>query len=136
MSGPPKFRSVEFSVVLPGGLWIFLVLVANFLARPVRDTVAVDSGIAQYLFIYTAIATFLMNPVVAIFISRWRRSVSVAVMHVLFAVILTGLWALMTFGAQDTVAKWSGFAFYVWLSVFGGSPRIFFKAHSSVSKLM
>jgi AAA family ATP:ADP antiporter len=78
-----------------------------------------QSGIesVRWLFIGTAIATLMVNPVFGWLVSRYRRLHFIAATYAFFVLSLMGFHALLVF-APGKIGVTSGQIFYVWFSVF------------------
>ena len=87
--------------------------------RPARDAIGMRGGLDAilWLFIGTAVVTLAVNPMFGWLVSKFRRTVFIAVTYLFFAGSLAGFFLLieMAPGAVGTV---SGRVFYVWYSVF------------------
>lgn len=114
-----NLRRGEWGPVLIAGLFFFCVLTALMLLRPARDALGMQRGIeaVRWLFIGTALATLLVNPVFGWLVSRFRRLAFIAATYLFFALSLVGFFCLLVFTPQ-AVGERSGQVFYVWFSVF------------------
>ena len=112
-------RRHEALPVLLAALFFFCVLTALMLLRPARDALGMQRGIeaVRWLFIGTALATLLVNPVFGWLVSRFRRMRFIAATYLFFAASLVGFHLLLTLAPQ-AVGVASGMVFYVWFSVF------------------
>ena len=112
-------RRGEVVPVLVAALFFFCVLTALMLLRPARDALGMQRGIesVRWLFIGTALATLLVNPVFSWLVARCRRLQFIGATYAFFALGLVGFWWLLVF-APDAVGAASGQVFYVWFSVF------------------
>ncbi len=112
-------RREEIIPVLVAGLFFFFILTALMLLRPARDALGMQRGIEaiRWLFIGTAVATLLVNPVFGWMVSRFRRLQFISATYAFFALSLAGFWSLLIF-APGAVGERSGQVFYVWFSVF------------------
>ena len=114
-----NLRRGELAPVLVAGLFFFCLLTALMMLRPARDALGMERGIEsiRWLFVGTALATLLVNPVFGWLVSRFRRLQFIGATYGFFALSLVGFWALLVF-APGAVGARSGQVFYVWFSVF------------------
>jgi AAA family ATP:ADP antiporter len=97
--------------------YFFFLLASYYVLRPVRDEMAVRSGVGSIPWLFTA--TFLVSlaiaPIYGALVAKLRRGVFIPLVYAFLFINIAAFWALLTAGiALDTVAK----AFFVWLSVF------------------
>ena len=113
-----NLRRGELAPVLVAGLFFFCLLTALMMLRPARDALGMERGIEsiRWLFVGTALATLLVNPVFGWLVSRFRRLQFIGATYGFFALSLVGFWALLVF-APGAVGARSGQVFYVWFSV-------------------
>lgn len=114
--------NVDRSEILPVALAIvffFCVLTALMVVRPARDAIGMQRGIeaVRWLFVGTAVATLLVNPIFGWLVARYRRFHFIATTYLFFAGSLLGFYLLLV-GAPAAVGATSGQVFYVWFSVF------------------
>ena len=112
-----KVEPNELNATLLSFLFVFLLMTAYFILRPVRDSLSSDWTDAQLSWLWTS--TFVFSALaVSIYggvISRIRFKVIVPTVYAFFAATFVGFYvAGSTFGDNDYVNR----AFYVWLSVF------------------
>lgn len=114
-----NLRRGELGPVVIASLFFFFILTALMLLRPARDALGMQRGIEsiRWLFIGTAVATLLVNPVFGWLVSRFRRLHFISATYAFFAFSLVGFWALLVLAPQ-AVGERSGQVFYVWFSVF------------------
>lgn len=114
-----NLRRGELAPVIIASLFFFFILTALMLLRPARDALGMQRGIEsiRWLFIGTAVATLLVNPVFGWLVSRFRRLHFISATYAFFALSLVGFWALLVLAPQ-AVGERSGQVFYVWFSVF------------------
>lgn len=112
-------RREELVAVLTATAFFFFVLTALMLLRPAREALGMQRGIeaVRWLFIGTALATLLVNPVFGWLVSRLPRLHFIGATYAFFGVSLVGFWALMVF-APAAIGLTTGQVFYVWFSVF------------------
>src|SRR5690606_7549755 len=104
--------------VLLAALFFFCILTALMLLRPARDALGMERGIEgiRWLFVGTALATLLVNPLFGGLAARLRRLPLIASTYGFFIAGLAGFWALLVL-APGAVGERSGQVFYVWFSV-------------------
>ncbi|RZA22110.1 MAG: MFS transporter [Lysobacteraceae bacterium] len=114
-----NLRRGELASVLVSALFFFCILTALMMLRPARDALGMQRGIesVRWLFIGTAVATLLVNPIFGWLVSRLRRLHFISVTYAFFVASLVAFWALLVF-APEAVGQRSGQVFYVWFSVF------------------
>lgn len=114
-----NLRRDELAPVLLAATFFFLILAALMLLRPARDALGMQGGMdaIRWLFLGTALATLLVNPVFGWMVSRFKRLHFISATYAFFALSLAGFWALLVF-SPDAVGERSGQVFYVWFSVF------------------
>jgi AAA family ATP:ADP antiporter len=97
----------------------FLILAAYYILRPIRDEIAVESGVRSlpWLFTGTAILMFLVHPPFAALVARLPRTRFISYTYRFFIVNLLIFFALLKLG-QGSSSIWLGRAFYWWVSVF------------------
>lgn len=113
-----KIESNELKATILSFLWVFLVMSAWYILRPVRDSLSSDWTDAQLSWLWTS--TFFFSAIaVSIYgavISRVRFSRIVPGVYVFFAISFIGFYiAGATLGGNDIVNR----IYYVWTSVFG-----------------
>jgi len=112
-----KVEPHELRATLLSFLFVFVLMVAYFILRPVRDSLSSDwtnvqlSSLWTFTFVFSAIAVSIYGGV----ISRIRFKVIVPSVYAFFALTFVGFYLAGTFlGENDVVNR----MFYVWLSVF------------------
>lgn len=112
-------RRDEALPVVLSVIFFFCVLTALMMLRPAREALGMQRGIdsVRWLFIGTALATLLVNPVFGSLVSRLRRMQFVTVTYLFFALSLIGFYLLMAL-APEAIGIRTGQVFYVWFSVF------------------
>lgn len=100
-------------------LFFFCVLVALMILRPAREALGLRGGIdaVRWLFMGTAVAALLVNPVFGWLVSRLPRLQFISATYAFFACSLVGFFLLLVL-APEAVGVVSGQVFYVWFSVF------------------
>jgi ATP:ADP antiporter, AAA family len=114
-----NLRRDEVAPVLIAAFFFFCILTALMMLRPARDALGMQRGIEsiRWLFIGTAVATLLVNPMFGWLVARFRRLQFISATYAFFIASLCGFWALLAF-APGMVGERSGQVFYVWFSVF------------------
>ena len=112
-----KIEPNELRATMLSFLFVFILMTAYFILRPVRDSLSSDWTDEQLSWLWTS--TFLFSALaVSIYggvISRVRFKVIVPTVYAFFAATFVGFYiAGSTLGDNDYVNR----AFYVWLSVF------------------
>jgi len=107
----------ELQATVLSFLFVFVLMTAYFILRPVRDSLSSDWSDEQLSWLWTS--TFFISVIaVSLYgavISRLRMRVIVPSMYAFFALTFVGFYvAGRTFGDNDLVNR----AYYVWLSVF------------------
>ena len=112
-------RRDELLPVLLSALLFFCILTARMLLRPAREALGMQRGIeaVRWLFIGTALATLLVNPLFGLLVSWLRRLAFIAVVYGFFALSLLAFYLVMVL-APGAIGVASGQVFYVWFSVF------------------
>lgn len=98
--------------------WLFLVLTANALLRPLREAIGIDDGvdIVRWLFIATMACTLIANGGLGLLVSMARSRSVIVVTYLLIALMAVAFYVLIITG-PDSVSVVLGRVFYVWLSV-------------------
>ena len=112
-----KVEQNELTATLLSFAFVFVLMTAYFILRPVRDSLSSDWSDEQLSWLWTS--TFFVSVIaVSIYgavISRIRMRVIVPSMYAFFAISFVGFYiAGRTLGDNDLVNR----AYYVWLSVF------------------
>src|SRR5688572_19001234 len=112
-------RRDEVAPLLAAAFYFFCVLSALSLLRPARDAIGIRDGLGavRWLFIGTALATLVVNPMFGWLVSRFRRMVFITATYGCIAASLVGFYVLFSV-APDAVSQTSGRVFYIWFSVF------------------
>ena len=112
-------RPAEISALGWSWLYIFAVLSAYYILRPIRDDMGVAGGVEnlQWLFTGTLLGMLLVNPPFAALVARMPRARFIAVAYRFFIANLLLFVFLMKVasGAQNI---WIGRNFFIWTSVF------------------
>jgi len=112
-----KVEQHELKATLLSFMFVFVLMTAYFILRPVRDALSSDWTDAQLSWLWTS--TFVFSAIaVSVYggvISRLRFKIIVPTVYAIFAATFVGFYiAGSTLGENDYVNR----AFYVWLSVF------------------
>jgi len=112
-------QSVHGQSVLRCGAFFFLILFSYFLLRSVREAMGVQRGAGdlQWLFLTTLGTMAVVNIVFGKAVSLVARRLVVPVVFGV-AVMCLVLFAFTLLVSDAGVRLWTGYAFYVWLSVF------------------
>jgi AAA family ATP:ADP antiporter len=111
---PHERRALGWSL-----LYVFAVLSAYYVLRPIRDEMGVQGGVENlpWLFTGTLVSMILVNPLFAALVRRLPRERFIAWSYRFFALNL--ILFLILFQAADAAQNvWLGRAFFIWLSVF------------------
>ena len=100
-------------------LYIFCVLSAYYVIRPIRDTLGVAGGVhnLQWLFSATLIAMLLLNLPFSALSRRLPRQRFIPISYRFFIANLV-IFGLLMFFANTAQRIWIGRIFFVWVSVF------------------
>lgn len=111
---PPERRALAWSL-----LYVFAILSAYYVLRPVRDEMGVHAGVENlpWLFTGTLLGMIALNPLFALLVKRLTRARFISVAYRFFAVNLV-LFAWLLAVATPEQNVWLGRAFFIWLSVF------------------
>ncbi|HEX6317390.1 MAG TPA: MFS transporter [Burkholderiales bacterium] len=111
---PQERRALGWSL-----LYVFAVLSAYYVLRPIRDEMGVQGGVENlpWLFTGTLLGMLALNPLFAALVRRLPRERFIAWSYRFFAANLVLFLAL--FHLADAAQNvWLGRAFFIWLSVF------------------
>lgn len=97
----------------------FFVLAGYYILRPIRDEIAVQSGVRSlpWLFTGTAVLMFLVHPPFAALVVKLPRIRFISYTYRFFIANLLIFFALLKWGPGSS-SIWLGRAFYWWVSVF------------------
>jgi AAA family ATP:ADP antiporter len=118
-----EVRDGEVRAMLVSFAYFFFVLSGWFVMRPMREAVAVATGVNKlpYLFAATLTAVLLANPLFSALVVRYPVRKFIAITYQFFVACILVFYALMTFVAPQEGSAgdvWIGRAYYVWTSVF------------------
>jgi AAA family ATP:ADP antiporter len=111
---PQERRALGWSL-----LYVFAVLSAYYVLRPIRDEMGVQGGVENlpWLFTGTLIAMLAINPLFAALVQRLPRVRFISVAYRFFAANLLIFVALFTLASPEQHV-WLGRALFIWVSVF------------------
>ena len=112
-----SYTAVERTAVALSFAYFFCVLSSYYILRPVRDALAIHSGVQgfQWLFTGTFAGSLVAFLLFAALVARWKRSQVLPAVYLFFAANLFVFYLLLKANvASVTVAR----VFFVWLSVF------------------
>jgi ATP:ADP antiporter, AAA family len=97
--------------------YFFMLLCAYYLLRPLRDALAIGTGLEYLPWLYTGtfIVMLMLTPVFGALVSRVRKPLLLPITYAFFASNLLVFYLLFKLEAD---VRWVGAAFYIWLSVF------------------
>ncbi len=111
------FTTQELTALVLSFAYFFCILSSYYILRPVRDALAIHSGVRtfQWLFTGTFIGSLVAYLVFAALVARWKRSRVLPAVYLFFAAnILIFYLFLKADIASVAVAR----VFFIWLSVF------------------
>ncbi|PYP67070.1 MAG: MFS transporter [Gemmatimonadetes bacterium] len=115
-------RPNEVAATWTSFAFFFFVLSSYFILRPIRDLVAVTTGVTRlpWLFAGTLVAMLVANPLFASLVVRFPVRRFVPFTYQFFAANLVVFYFIMrgTASGQSVGAPWVGIVFYIWTSVF------------------
>lgn len=111
---PEELRALGWSL-----LYVFAVLSAYYVLRPIRDEMGVHGGVEKlpWLFTGTLVAMVAVNPLFAAVVKRLPRVQFIAVTYRFFSLNLLVFAALFALATPEQNV-WIGRAFFIWVSVF------------------
>jgi ATP:ADP antiporter, AAA family len=112
-------RSAEASALGWSWFYIFSVLSAYYILRPIRDEMGVAGGVEnlQWLFTGTLICMILINPPFAALVAKLPRVRFISITYRFFIANLL-LFVLLLHWAGPEQNIWIGRVFFIWTSVF------------------
>jgi AAA family ATP:ADP antiporter len=103
-------------------VFFFFVLSSYFILRPIRDAVAVQTGVTRlpWLFAGTLMAMLVANPLFSSLVVRFPVRRFVPITYQFFAANLLVFFFIMrtTASAQSLGPHWISVVFYIWTSVY------------------
>lgn len=112
-------KAEEVSALLVCMIYIFCVLSAYYVLRPIRDTFGIDGGMhnLQWLFTATLLAMLALNLPFAALSRKLPRKKLIPLVYRFFISHLL-IFAVLKFYLPVAAQVWLGRVFFVWLSVF------------------
>lgn len=100
-------------------LFVFSILFAYYVLRPLRDAAGVEGGVNNlpWLFTGTLLAMLAANPCFAALVRRLPRERFIALTYRFFMLNLV-LFAVLLAWTEGTARLWVDRAFFIWISVF------------------
>ena len=107
----------EVRAVLLSCLYFFFTFASYFVLRPIRDELAVASGVRSlpWLFLGTLSAMLVAQPLYAALVVRFPVRRFIAITYQFFAVNLLLLYLAARWGTNEV---WTGRVFFVWTAVY------------------
>ncbi len=114
-----QVRPEEFGAVLLSCLFIFSVMSAYYVLRPIRDEMGIAGGVDKlpWLFTGTLLAMLAANPLFAMLVKKFPRQTFITVSYRFFMFNLL-CFALYLEFAPSEHHVWTGRVFFIWISVF------------------
>lgn len=109
----------EMRAALMACLYFFFLLASYFILRSIRDAIGVQAGVTRLpdLFLYTFIATLLLNPVFSLLVSKLPVRRFIPIVYRLFVLCLIAFAAALEWLPAASGA-WMVPVFWVWAAVF------------------
>lgn len=109
----------EVKALMWGWLYIFVLFIAYYVLRPIRDELGVAGGVENlsWLFLGTLLSMIALNPLYAWATKKWSREKFIALTYRFFSLNLL-LFMLGLMFATPEQHIWIGRIFFVWVSVF------------------
>jgi AAA family ATP:ADP antiporter len=116
----PTVRRGEIANVLLSAAYLFALLAALYVLRPVRDAMGIAGGVRNlpWLFTATLVATFLANPLFGAAVTWLPRRRFLPLVHHVSAVSLLGFAGALAWLPESQSVD-AGRAFYVFMAVHG-----------------
>jgi AAA family ATP:ADP antiporter len=115
-------RPNEKAAMWTSFVFFFFVLSSYFILRPIRDAVAVTTGVTRlpWLFAGTLVVMLIANPLFSSLVVRFPVRRFVPITYQFFAANLVVFFLVMrtTASAQSLGPYWIGIVFYLWASVY------------------
>jgi AAA family ATP:ADP antiporter len=115
-------RPNEEAAMWTSFVFFFFVLSSYFILRPIRDAVAVQTGVTRlpWLFAGTLMAMLVANPLFSSLVVRFPVRRFVPITYQFFAANLLVFFFIMrtTASAQSLGPHWISVVFYIWTSVY------------------
>lgn len=112
-------RLGEGALMAWAGLYVFVLMTAYYVLRPIRDAMGVEGGIENlpWLFTATLIAMIALNPLYAALVRNLPSRSFIPLVYLFFVANL-GVFAALAHTVSPENMVWVGRAFFIWLSVF------------------
>lgn len=112
-------RPAEASALAWSWLYIFAVLSAYYILRPIRDQMGVAGGVQNlpWLFTGTLVGMLVLNIPYGFLVKSFPRSVFIPIAYRFFAANIL-LFAAALYLATPAQAIWIGRVFFIWTSIF------------------
>jgi len=109
----------ELAAVCWAFLYIFVLFIAYYVMRPIRDELGVAGGVdnLSWLFTGTLVAMVALNPLYAYATKRWAREKFIAITYHFFTANLI-IFLILLGNSTPEQQIWIGRAFFIWVSVF------------------
>jgi len=111
----------EYMAVAWSFVYFFCVLSSYYMLRPVRETMAVESGVENvpWLFASTFVVMLIVAPLYGWVTSHFPRKQFLPWVYLFFVVNILLFWGGFSFAIKNELSfVWLGRAFFVWISVF------------------
>ena len=111
----------EYVAVAWSFVYFFCVLSSYYILRPVRETMAVESGVENvpWLFASTFVVMLIVAPLYGWVTSHFPRKQFLPWVYLFFVVNILLFWGGFSFAIKNELSfVWLGRAFFVWISVF------------------
>jgi AAA family ATP:ADP antiporter len=110
-------RNGEAPAVLWAATYFFLLLCSYYVLRPVRDEMAVQAGVRELPWLFTAVfvAMLALVPLFGWLSSRFARRRFLPIVYLIFVTSLGLFWLLFT---EKSGVRHATMAFFIWVSVF------------------
>jgi len=114
-----QIRPEELGAVLLSFLFIFSVMSAYYVLRPIRDEMGVAGGVDKlpWLFTGTLMAMLATNPLFSMLVKKFPRQTFITVSYRFFMLNLLCFALYLEFAPSDH-HLWTGRIFFIWTSVF------------------
>ncbi|MBB4596477.1 NTP/NDP exchange transporter [Xanthomonas arboricola] len=112
-------RASETRALAWACLYVFVLFLAYYVLRPIRDELGVAGGVRNlpWLFTGTLVAMLTINPLFSYVVRSWPRERFIAITYRFFMANLLVFLLLLKF-ADPIQQVWVGRAFFIWVSVF------------------
>lgn len=109
----------EITTLAWAWLYVFVLFLAYYTLRPIRDELGAAGGVYQlsWLFTGTLVAMLTLTPLYAYLVKNWTRAKFITIAYRFFMLNLL-LFALLMATATGELLVWTGRIFFIWGSVF------------------